>query len=517
MAKPLKGKVCLVTGATRGIGKGIALQLGGAGATVYITGRTLRVNEGSIRGSLEETAKEVAERGGKCIPIQCDHAHETEVEAVFERIKREQNGRLDILVNNAFSAVHAITQVSGTPFWEQPTQMWDEVNNVGLRNHYVCTVHAAKLMVPAKQGLIVNISSIGAIRYHVNVLYGVGKAAVDKMAFDCAHELKEHNVTVVSLWPGAVRTEYVEDTFTDPDMIWDIGDVKVTPFHQKSSWIPPKNRVPSLETYIEAVSSQVHSADTLDIASHDNLPKEERQALSSLKNRSDIIIKPADKGSAVVVMDRQQYIDEAMKHLRNPSHYTLLDFDPTNNFSQQIQSTLDDMKEHEHLTKKAHKFLSPVNAKPARFYLLPKIHKPGNPGRPILSGNGSPTENISLFVDHHIKPLVSLAPSYIHDTPDFLRKLDDIKDQIPETAIIGTFDVSSLYTNIPHDEGILASCEALTYSGHSNPSISHIKSLMSHVLTKNNFTFMDKHYLQVSGTAMFFIIQDTLAVIRLRW
>ncbi|XP_071504653.1 uncharacterized protein [Diadema antillarum] len=276
------------------------------------------------------------------------------------------------------------------------------------------------------------------------------------------------------------------------------------PFHQKSSWIPPKNRVPSLETYIEAVSSQVHSADTLDIASHDNLPKEERQALSSLKNRSDIIIKPADKGSAVVVMDRQQYIDEAMKHLRNPSHYTLLDFDPTNNFSQQIQSTLDDMKEHEHLTKKAHKFLSPVNAKPARFYLLPKIHKPGNPGRPILSGNGSPTENISLFVDHHIKPLVSLAPSYIHDTPDFLRKLDDIKDQIPETAIIGTFDVSSLYTNIPHDEGILASCEALTYSGHSNPPppISHIKSLMSHVLTKNNFTFMDKHYLQVSGTAM---------------
>ncbi|XP_071502343.1 dehydrogenase/reductase SDR family member 1-like [Diadema antillarum] len=228
MAKPLKGKVCLVTGATRGIGKGIALQLGGAGATVYITGRTLRANEGSIRGSLEETAKEVAERGGNCIPIQCDHAHETEVEAVFERIKREQNGRLDILVNNAFSAVHAITQVSQVPFWEQPIQMWDEVNNVGLRNHYVCIVHAAKLMVPAKQGLIVNISSIGAIRYHVNVLYGVGKAAVDKMAFDCAHELKEHNVTVVSLWPGAVRTEYVEDTFTDPDMIWDIGDVKVT-------------------------------------------------------------------------------------------------------------------------------------------------------------------------------------------------------------------------------------------------------------------------------------------------
>ncbi|XP_041472561.1 uncharacterized protein LOC121421826 [Lytechinus variegatus] len=133
---------------------------------------------------------------------------------------------------------------------------------------------------------------------------------------------------------------------------------------------------------------------------------------------------------------------------------------------------------------------------------MTEIHKPGNPGRPILSGNGSPTENISLFVDYHIKPLVSRAPSYIHDTPEFLRKLNDIKDQIPETAIIGTLDVSSLYTNIPHDEGIQASCEALTASGHSSPPISDIKSLMSHVLTKNNFTFMDQHYLQIFGTAM---------------
>ncbi|XP_041453720.1 uncharacterized protein LOC121406912 [Lytechinus variegatus] len=225
------------------------------------------------------------------------------------------------------------------------------------------------------------------------------------------------------------------------------------PFYRKSTWTPPKNRVPSLETYIQqAVSSQVCSTDTLDTRAHDNLPREERQALSSLKNRSDIIIKPADKGSAVVVMDRQQYINEAMKHLNNRSHYALLDSDPTCNFSLQIQSTLNDMKDNKHLSEKAHKFLSPTNAKPARFYLLPKIHKPGNPGRPILSGNGSPTENISLFVDYHIKPLVSRAPSYIHDTPDFLRKLNDIKDQIPETAIIGTLDVSSLYTNIPHDE-----------------------------------------------------------------
>ncbi|XP_072166144.1 uncharacterized protein [Diadema setosum] len=153
-------------------------------------------------------------------------------------------------------------------------------------------------------------------------------------------------------------------------------------------------------------------------------------------------------------MDRQQYIDEAMKHLHNPSHYTLLDFDPTDEFSQQFQSTLDDMKEHDHLTK--------------------KIHKLGNPGRPILSGNGSPTENISLFVDHHIKPLVSFAPSYIHDTPDFLRKLYHIKDQIfiPYTAIISTFNASFLYIIFP---------------------MMKLQRILA--------TFMDKHYIQVSGTA----------------
>ena len=109
---------------------------------------------------------------------------------------------------------------------------------------------------------------------------------------------------------------------------------------------------------------------------------------------------------------------------------------------------------------------------------------------------------ISMYVDHFIKPLVPQAASYIHDTPDFLRKLEAIKHQIPSTAIIGTFDVSSLYTNIPFDEGISATCEALARSGHTSPPIDDLKTLMNHVLTKNNFTFMGDHYLQVFGTAM---------------
>ena len=274
------------------------------------------------------------------------------------------------------------------------------------------------------------------------------------------------------------------------------------PFRKKSTWVPPKNRVPAMETYVQVVSSQVNNSANSTRRTYDNLPREERQALNSLRTRTDIIIKPADKGSAVVVMDRQKYIDETMKHLNNRTNYVLLDSDPTDSFSQQIQTTLDDMRAREELTNKAHDFLSPKDSKAARFYLLPKIHKPGNPGRPIVSGNGSPTENISLFVDHFIKPLVPQVPSYIHDTPDFLRKLEAIKDQIPSTAIIGTCDVPSLYTSIPLSEGISASCEALSRSGHTSPPIDDLKILMNHVLTKNNFTFMGDNFLQVFGTAM---------------
>ncbi|XP_071830742.1 uncharacterized protein [Apostichopus japonicus] len=208
-----------------------------------------------------------------------------------------------------------------------------------------------------------------------------------------------------------------------------------------------------------------------------------------------------NKCSAIVILDRQNYIIEAMRHLSNSGIYTLLDSDPTVIFFQQIKQTITDMYQRNQISKKAVSFLSPTDCKAARFYLLPKIHKPGNPGRPIFSVNGSPTEKISLFVDHFITPLVPQINSYIHDTP-FLRKLEDINNQIPSTAIIGTFDVTSLYTNIPHAEGITATCAALSMKAHPYPPISDIKVLMQQVLTKNNFTFMDKHYLQRHATVI---------------
>ncbi|XP_063166868.1 dehydrogenase/reductase SDR family member 1 [Candoia aspera] len=199
--RPLSGRICVVTGASRGIGKGIALQLSEAGATVYITARH--------REALERAAGEVQGRGGKCVPVVCDSSQEEDVAALFERVQREQAGRLDVLVNSAFSGVSSIAQEIGVPFWESAASLWDQINDAGLRGHYFCTVYAARLMVPAGRGLIVIISSPGGLRYMFDVPYGVGKAASDRLAADCAVELRDFGVACVALWPGLVRTETV--------------------------------------------------------------------------------------------------------------------------------------------------------------------------------------------------------------------------------------------------------------------------------------------------------------------
>ncbi|CAH3192043.1 unnamed protein product, partial [Porites evermanni] len=212
----LSGKVCIVTGASRGIGKGIALILAKAGATVYITGQ-FGYQKIVLWFTILGTFLFKESCGGQCIPVQCDHGNDEEVQKLFDKVSKEQNGRLDILVNNAYNGVKAIIENSGEPFYEQPLHTWDDMNDVGLRSHYIAAWHAAKMMVPAKQGLIVNVSSPGGLRYVLNVPYGVGKAACDRMAADMAVELREQNVACISLWPGAVFTEQIKDLIFKPE------------------------------------------------------------------------------------------------------------------------------------------------------------------------------------------------------------------------------------------------------------------------------------------------------------
>ena len=199
--RPLSGATTIVTGASRGVGKGIALGLGEAGATVYVTGRS--VERGAFPGTIGETAAEVTALGGKGIAVACDHGDDAQVEALFARVLGEA-GKIGVLVNNAFAIPDGKIIA---PFWELPIAQWDTLHRVGLRSHYVASVFAAKAMIGLKNGLIVNVSSFGAKIYAVNVAYGVGKAGVDRLSRDAARELRAHGVCVVSLWPGVVKTE----------------------------------------------------------------------------------------------------------------------------------------------------------------------------------------------------------------------------------------------------------------------------------------------------------------------
>ncbi|MEW6736678.1 MAG: SDR family NAD(P)-dependent oxidoreductase [Acidobacteriota bacterium] len=193
----LTGKVALVTGASRGVGKGIALELIDAGATVYITGRTV---------------EDMKYLEGKGIALYCDHRDDLAVEMVFRRITDEQ-GRLDILVNNVWGGYENMIENGeftwSRPFWQQPRWRWDAMFQAGVRAYYVASQFAAQIMTSQQRGLIVNISFWAAQKHIGNVAYGVAKAATDKMTSDMSQELREYNVAVVSLYPGLVRTEKV--------------------------------------------------------------------------------------------------------------------------------------------------------------------------------------------------------------------------------------------------------------------------------------------------------------------
>jgi NAD(P)-dependent dehydrogenase (short-subunit alcohol dehydrogenase family) len=207
MSGPLAGRVAVVTGASRGIGKGCAIELGALGATVYVTGRTTRPGVHPLGGTVSETTAAVSSAGGHGIPVACDHRDDAQVKRLFDQVESEQ-GRIDVLVNNAFAIPKELT--SGRPFWELPLSNWDDMIDVGTRSAYVASHFAATRMVAAKRGLIVNISSSGAREYAWHVAYGVGKCALDRLTADCAHELRPHGVAVVSLWPGLVLTERLQ-------------------------------------------------------------------------------------------------------------------------------------------------------------------------------------------------------------------------------------------------------------------------------------------------------------------
>jgi len=209
----LAGRVALVTGASKNIGKGMALEVAAAGATTYVTARTLG-NSAQTPGSLLRTVADIEAAGGTAVPLACDHHDDVQVEAVFDRIKTDQ-GRLDVVVNVASPD---FSEMVGVPFWEIPFEHITACLDIGPRSAYVTSALAARIMVAQGSGVVINISSHGAKQHLLSVPYGIGKGAIDKLTKDAATELRSHGVAVVSLWPGLVLTEgLLANAETAPD------------------------------------------------------------------------------------------------------------------------------------------------------------------------------------------------------------------------------------------------------------------------------------------------------------
>src|SRR5262245_26621262 len=213
----LNEAVALVTGASRGAGRGIALELGTAGATVYVTGRSVEGGSTTdgVPGTIEATARDVTARGGRGVALRCDHTVDEEVEAVFNRI-RSDHGRLDLLVNNVWGGYEnpECRPLPLVPFWEQPRRQWDGMFTAGVRAHLVASQHAVPLMLSQRRGLIVGTTAnLDALPYLSNVFYDLAKTAVARMVWAMAHELRAHGVAAVAVAPGFMRTERIVEAF----------------------------------------------------------------------------------------------------------------------------------------------------------------------------------------------------------------------------------------------------------------------------------------------------------------
>jgi NAD(P)-dependent dehydrogenase (short-subunit alcohol dehydrogenase family) len=207
----LREKVAVVTGASRGAGRGIALVLGAAGATVYVTGRSVagQPTTENLPGTIEEAAEAVTARGGLGIPVHCDHTVDSEVETLFARVQRE-HGRLDVLVNNVWGGYeHYESGRFDVPFWEQPLRHWEGMFTAGVRAHLIASRFAVRLMIPQQSGLIISTTAWDRDQYLGNLFYDMAKAAINRMAYGMARELRAHNIAAIALAPGFMRTERV--------------------------------------------------------------------------------------------------------------------------------------------------------------------------------------------------------------------------------------------------------------------------------------------------------------------
>lgn len=282
------------------------------------------------------------------------------------------------------------------------------------------------------------------------------------------------------------------------------------PFIPKSDWTPRLNQLPPPIRQIIAADEYAFQQLNWGMKVDPNLEIEERLALKQLQTNKHIVIKPADKGNAIVIMDREQYLWEGLRQVNSSEHYTKLQNPIYPHTGSQVKTILDNLVKDGFINKKQREYLLGSDTpRPRRLYLLPKIHKdkakwskPGEipPGRPIVSDCSSETYHIAEFIEYYLNPISQKHPSFLKDTYDFIEKVGKIT--IPPSALLCTIDIDSLYTNIETELGLEAVREWFSRYPDSARPDKYLLQLLEISLTKNDFEFDSQFYLQIKGTAM---------------
>ena len=269
---------------------------------------------------------------------------------------------------------------------------------------------------------------------------------------------------------------------------------------KKSSWSPPEGQFSSLDPFVRQCRHDIDRLNHSRRKRPSDLSADELSAFKSLRSRNDVFIKPADKGGTVVVWRADLYRQEALRQLNDASFYTKLNSDPTLSHQKTVKTTINHFIHAGDLPASASNLFTTTSTTPV-IYFVPKIHKPDNPGRPIVSACSCPTKLISSFLDGVMFPLVKMLPSYIKDTKHAQQIFDQIRFS-GSNKFIFTMDVKSLYTVIPHRDGLEALKFFLNKRTLLEPSTTTLIRLAELVLTLNNFSFDGEHYQQISGVAM---------------